>query len=263
MFRISAIGAASLLLAACSTLDPAIHSTSALNGDASHIQTSGATLRNAYIFRATNSADGAPVSGYVICAEPQPDAATQLAAKGSLSGSGGRVGQNASADAVLEYNSSIVQLAGRSSTVLLARDFLFNVCLLRANGFLTDQQVFELYHETISLVRDIATADKIQAAADAVRVGAPPHTVASILGYTSERELKVTESALALVRMEAEADRRAIVTPIFACAAGDNTCVQQRDALIADRDLTSLTSRIGSLSASRIEALHAALSRRT
>jgi hypothetical protein len=160
----------------------------------------------------------------------------------------------------LEYNSTIVQLAGRSSTVLLARDFLFNVCLLRANGFLTDLQVYDLYLRTITLVGDIAAADKLQSAADAIQSGAPAGTVATILDV-NELELMVTVSAVGLSRISDEAARRALLTRIFACPSGNNTCIGRRDRLIAERDLTAMTTQIGDLTRPQIEALYAALNR--
>jgi hypothetical protein len=259
MVRLVLGALALVIISGCSTLNPAVRSVRTLDANRSALLTTDATLRSTYMLIPDNNPD-ADLANRILCVEPQPDAATQLAARASLSGAGGRIGQDASADAVLEYNSTIVQLAGRSSTVLLARDFLFNVCLLRANGFLTDLQVYDLYLRTITLVGDIAAADKLQSAADAIQSGAPAGTVATILDV-NELELMVTVSAVGLSRISDEAARRALLTRIFACPSGNNTCIGRRDRLIAERDLTAMTTQIGDLTRPQIEALYAALNR--
>jgi hypothetical protein len=71
----------------------------------------------------------------------------------------------------------------------------------------------------------------------------------------------VTEAALGLLRIESEAARRELLTPILNC--GDLACRNRLTGLATGNDLTTLTTTIGGLSGPQIRALHAALQRRT
>lgn len=259
-----------LLITGCSTLaNSAIREDTELAPKKDVVFTLDATLRNAYLIKSGAAKTAASVSngakntnlpnGWYLCSEPQPDAATQLAAKASLSGEGGRIGADASAEAVLEYNTAIIQLAGRTSSVLIARDFMFNICILRANGFISNEEAFSLASETIGLIRDIAQTDKIEAATQAARADVPLAAMSPVIDYTNDRDLKITAIAVGLLQLRDADQRKDVITKAFACAEDQKSCQAQRDQLIAAQELEAVVTLIGRQPAARINRLHTAL----
>lgn len=257
-----------MLISGCSTLaNSAVREETEVDPKKDVVFTLDATLRNAYLIKSAATGHSPDQSGndtnlpngWYLCSEPQPDAATQLAAKASLAAKGGRVGTDASADAVLEYNTAVIQLAGRSSSVLIARDFMFNICILRANGFISNDEAFSLAFETIGLIRDIADTDKIEAATQAAKEGVPVAAMSPALDYTNERDLKITAIAVGLLQMSDANQRKTVVTDAFACADDQKSCLSQRDKLIAAQDLEEVITLIGRQPAARINRMHAAL----
>jgi hypothetical protein len=263
-----------LLITGCSTLaNSAIREDTEVDPKKDVVFTLDATLRNAYLIKSGAAGTTPPISnkdknsdkdtnlpnGWYLCSEPQPDAATQLAAKASLSGEGGRIGADASAEAVLEYNTAVIQLAGRTSSVLIARDFMFNICILRANGFISNEEAFSLASETIGLIRDIAQTDKIEAATQAARADVPLAAMSPVIDYTNERDLKITAIAVGLLQLRDADQRKSVITEAFACAEDQKTCQAQRDQLIAAQELEAVVALIGRQPAARINRLHTAL----
>lgn len=102
----------------------------------------------------------------VVCAEPPPDAALQALAEAAATlkdATGNEAGVNG------KLQTTMVELAGRTQTVLVARDLLTNLCILRMNGFLTDDQVSAGYLKVTDVISTLAQAAKSDAEASASR----------------------------------------------------------------------------------------------
>ena len=58
------------------------------------------------------------------------------------------------------YNTTVVELGGRTELVLAARDMYHSVCNMYANGAFTPSETLEVYKSVIGIVKDIALAEK-------------------------------------------------------------------------------------------------------
>lgn len=124
---------------------------------ATYLIQTDSNVRNSYLFVRKSGTGPAQT---ITCNEPMPDTALQTAQKlaasvEETSGNKSQVGW--------ETSSTIAQLAGRTQTVLIARELLFNSCLMYANGAINDTQLLVIYKDTVGLVRDLAAADKLNA----------------------------------------------------------------------------------------------------
>lgn len=205
---------------------------------------------------------GPNATAAAVCPEPHPDTATQRAITAAITGTGGRLGTEATAEATLNYQTSMVQLAGRTQTVVLARDLLFQACLMRANGYFTDEQLVQTFSQTIGLVRDLGLSDKVQSAANAARAGVGPATISSALSYGNERDQIVTDIAQALLS-KPQAERRTFVDNALACPSGAEGafCRVSADSVMGPNDLVAMQAAVGSMPSEHITALRAALAR--
>lgn len=192
-----------------------------------------------------------------ICVEPMPDTALARSIGVNLTGSGGRLGDGASAEAQLEYETAVVQLAGRTQSVVLARDLLFRACIDRANGFLTNDQVFVIYGQTIGLIRDLGAADRNATAAQAAAEGVAPSSIAA-LGYDLTREVLVTRVATALITKTTD-ERTAILNRALACGSTDAICRSGQEAIRTASDLTAMTIALGRLRSDEVTRIADAL----
>jgi len=112
------------------------------------------------------------------CAEPAPDIALNRSVKAAGEISGNIKGVDAAAKANAELASQVVELAGRNSTVVLARELLYRTCEQAAAGHLEPEDVLANYNKVVDLIRVLAEADKISAEAKA---GVPFELVNSLL----------------------------------------------------------------------------------
>lgn len=128
--------------------------------------------------RATYFAD--PQGNLRYCAEPMPDATSDqshtatvdLAQSGSAEvGKGGasiKGSTSNSSKIASDQKTTSKEMAGRSSAVLLARELMYRLCELSLN-FKPGDPAYELaakqYKEVSDVIRDIATAERLQASA--------------------------------------------------------------------------------------------------
>lgn len=121
---------------------------------ATYLIQTDSNVRNSYLFVRKSGTGPAQT---VTCNEPMPDTALQTAQKlaasvEETSGNKSQVGW--------ETSSTIAQLAGRTQTVLIARELLFNSCLMYANGGIDNGQLLDIYNETVELIGNLAETDK-------------------------------------------------------------------------------------------------------
>ncbi len=119
-------------------------------------------IRGAYVFD--------PQSSNRFCAEPPPDIALSslqdIAAKLNLKAP--EVGE-AGGEFNAKITADVVQLAGRSQLLSIAREMLFRACELSNNSQIPADESVKLYTAVIQLVTDLSTAEKHQAEADRLR----------------------------------------------------------------------------------------------
>jgi hypothetical protein len=121
-----------------------------------------ASLRGAYIVPGD--------SKLRYCAEPAPDTALdslqKLAAEVSVTVPQGAEG---SAEFASELQAKVVQLAGRTQLVLLAREMLYRACELSLNHPEKSVEALELYTKVADIVRELGISDRTYAQADLFR----------------------------------------------------------------------------------------------
>lgn len=112
------------------------------------------------------------------CAEPFPDTALDSVAKlaGKID-----AGEAGSAEIDSELSTKVVELAGRSQLVLLARELLYRTCELAANGKLTSDQIVAQNNSIIELIARLGQADLTRAQADLEAVTAARTAAGSIV----------------------------------------------------------------------------------
>jgi hypothetical protein len=251
MVRLLTFAAALAMLGACAS----VHQVDSAQAS---VLTGSSSDRHVYFRPVVSGTAG----GIVICPEPSPDTATERAITAAVKGAGGRLGADATAEASLDYSTSVIQLAGRTQTVVLARDLLFSACMMRANGYLTNGELVGVYGQTIQLIRDLGVSDKAQSAANAAREGVAVSTVNAALGYGNERDAMVNTVAAALLS-KSPAERRSFVDTALACVAGADGafCRASADGLISPTETVPMQAAVGSLPSDYIRALSAALTR--
>ncbi len=109
-------------------------------------------VRGTYIFTPDK-----PVS---FCAEPFPDVGMDAIKKLTSDLSATTEGVNASAKLSAEASERIVELAGRSELVLLARELLYRACELNKSG--NSQLGQNLYNEVVNLIKTLGESDKLR-----------------------------------------------------------------------------------------------------
>jgi len=91
----------------------------------------------------------------IVCAEPPPDVAQQQVARLVASIERGDIQGGVTG----ELLSEVVQLAGRTQTVLVLRESLYRLCEQNAAGTLTREDVRAMYADVLRAVESIAAAD--------------------------------------------------------------------------------------------------------
>lgn len=124
-----------------------------------HAVTYPSNLRGAYFVDKQSSVR--------FCAEPAPDVALENLQKISAnlsatlnSGDQGNAALNA------ELKTKVIELAGRTELLLVAREMLYRACELSINHDITPTQLTKIYDSVSKLIMNLATADKTQAEAN-------------------------------------------------------------------------------------------------
>lgn len=115
-------------------------------------------------------------ASYIICSEPGPDTALSDTFKmitgitsDTSTGLNSGTGQSATASEKmnlqndLQTSTTALELAGRTQTVLLAREFLYRTCEAAANGWLSEKDVKEAHMEVIKQITGLIKTDQKKA----------------------------------------------------------------------------------------------------
>jgi Tfp pilus assembly protein PilZ len=154
-------------LGACANLSP-LASRKPLASKANYWLVYDSTRRGAYVF----SDDGKTR----VCAEPAPDAVYNFVNK--LEAGVKTEGVDTSAKGELTANA--LALAGRDRTVLVAREMLYRICEMNANGTLPTEKVYPAFQEVAFLLKSLAEGERLRAAADVAK-SLPAETRAQVL----------------------------------------------------------------------------------
>lgn len=140
-----------LLLSGCDLLNQRHAEIKYINDDVTAI-TYPTELRGAYIFKPGNSVS--------FCAEPSPDIGIDAVKKLTSDLSGASNGITVNEKLSADISDKVVELAGRSELVLLARDLLYRACELNKSG---NSNLGEyLYHDVVKLIITLGETDKIK-----------------------------------------------------------------------------------------------------
>lgn len=123
--------------------------THALDPSKPYVVDYDASRRGAYILPAEGSLK--------VCAEPAPDVAlesiTKIIAELKLAD------PNVDAKTQLEFQTKVVELAGRTQLVLVLRESLYRLCEQGANGQVNSEQIASLYKQALDTVLKLAETD--------------------------------------------------------------------------------------------------------
>ena len=141
-------------------LKPRLHSSNVeqLNEKTGYWFNYDASRRGAIL---TPKMDGSP--GVYMCAEPSPDVALENAVKllGELQATVQSGGEGA-LKAQAEFSEKLVELAGRTQTILFLREALYRLCEQQMNGALSSTEVDRLYAKVIETSITLAEAQIIE-----------------------------------------------------------------------------------------------------
>lgn len=122
---------------------------------------------------------------YISCAEPGPDVATSdtfkfitgittdtststKSADGSSASAGNKIGINND----FQTSTTALELAGRTQTVLLAREFLYRTCEAASNGWIAAKDVAAAHESILKNITTLIETDKKKADTTAAIAGA-------------------------------------------------------------------------------------------
>ena len=166
-------------------------------------------LRGAYVFN--------PGSDNRFCAEPPPDIALSSLQDiaGKLNLKAPQVGEAGGAPSA-KITADVVQLAGRSQLLSLAREMLYRACELSNNSQIAPEQSLELYQAVVLLVRDLGQAEKDLATAERLRaVAAVEGRSSKVAGLKNALAAQTTASGLRSVLLSLGDN---VVDPLFEAA---------------------------------------------
>lgn len=116
------------------------------------------------------------VGGYITCAEPAPDIALSDTLKlitgitsdttAAITGNDGastNAGNKISLNNDLQTTTAALELAGRTQTVLLAREFLYRTCEAASNKWLEPKDVKEAHEKILQQITGLIEIDKKKA----------------------------------------------------------------------------------------------------
>lgn len=100
------------------------------------------------------------------CTQPASDVAKSDSFKSSgntgvkLSDGAGILKNDVTVEGGVNSSTTVLQLNGRSSAILLARDALFHTCEFAANGWLTEESIKESFRMALAVAQNISEAEK-------------------------------------------------------------------------------------------------------
>ncbi|MDD5395614.1 MAG: hypothetical protein PHE17_21545 [Thiothrix sp.] len=122
---------------------------------------------------------------FISCAEPGPDVAMSDTFKlitgitsdtsSTINGGGGKsasAGNKVALNNDLQTSTTALELAGRTQTVLLAREFLYRTCEAASNNWITGAQVNAAHTEILKQITGLIETDKKKAETTAAIAGA-------------------------------------------------------------------------------------------
>jgi hypothetical protein len=127
------------------------------------------------------------------CAEPAPDVALDSLQKLAASlKTTNPTGTGLSGDASLDasLNIKVVQLAGRTQLLLIAREMLYRACELSLNNPASTQDILAMYNTVAGLIKDLGNAEKTLAAAELQAAEAKRAKALKAAGATIDQILK-------------------------------------------------------------------------
>lgn len=150
------------VLAGCTTLTSPARNEFLTEKDKVYWFDYAAERRGAFLI--PKSSSGSP-SAYSICAEPAPDVAlkhtSELAASAKLP-------NTVDAELKTKFANDVVQLAGRTQTILFLREAMYRLCEQGINGNLQPNEVKDLYTKVIDAAVLFSKASAIQEARSAI-----------------------------------------------------------------------------------------------
>lgn len=162
-----AISAALCLLSVFGCSLPQTHAKLLSSDNPVKVVTYPAALRGAYIIE--------PGKASRYCAEPAPDVAIDAIQRMTAQLSADVQGKvKADANVTAELTQNVVQLAGRTELIMLAREMLYRACELSVNTPTSAQEMKEMYLRVAQLVQNLGEAERIRAEAELTKATYEP-----------------------------------------------------------------------------------------
>lgn len=121
---------------------------------------------------------------YQYCAEPAPDVARSLINKiqADIKDRG---------NGSIESDVNAIELAGRTNTVLIAREALYRLCEININKSLSGAEVVKMFDATISMISEVVKAEGARSNAKAAAANAVSNAISK--NSSSEQVQKLIE----------------------------------------------------------------------
>lgn len=152
------------ILAGCTTITSPARSKFLTEKDRVYWFDYAAERRGAFLI--PKSSSGSP-SSYSICAEPTPDVALKHTSELALSA---KLPNTVDAELKTKFANDVVQLAGRTQTILFLREAMYRLCEQGVNGNLQPNEVKELYTKVIDAAVLFSQASVLQEARNAIKL---------------------------------------------------------------------------------------------
>lgn len=158
MYRFIIITFFAITLSACS-LPETKSRILTIDDKNTHAVTYPSNLRGAYFVDKN--------SNVRFCAEPAPDVALENLQKlsANLAATLGN-GDQGNAALNAELKTKVIELAGRTELLLVAREMLYRACELSINHDITPTQLTDIYNSVSNLIMNLARAEETQAEAN-------------------------------------------------------------------------------------------------
>lgn len=161
-------------LTGCTTLTSPARSESLSEKDKVYWFNYAAERRGGFLFPKPTATSPAAFS---ICAEPVPDVALKYSSE--MAGSA-KLPETVDAEVKAKFASEVVQLAGRTQTILFMREAMYRLCEQGVNGNLQPGEVKELYAKVIDAVVLFSKASAAQEIKNAFDSAHDPETQSAI-----------------------------------------------------------------------------------
>lgn len=124
-------------------------------------------------------------TGFAFCAEPVPDVA--LAHTSEITGSA-KLPETVDAELKAKFANEVVQLAGRTQTILFLREAMYRLCEQGINGNLAPGEVKELYNKVIDAAVLFSKASAAQEVKNALDSASDPKTQKAIQQFLNPQQ---------------------------------------------------------------------------